>query len=87
MLDRVIAGPVPRVMEQRRRRVRSAERRVVAHIDPGPSGGGLAPGQHRHRRVVTVQALRRQHMGRDQVVQRPQRHRTRANLVGQRRTG
>ena len=87
MLDRVIAGPVPRVAEQRRRRVRTAERRVVADIDPGPPGGGLALGQHRHRRVVTVQALRRQHMRRDQIVQRPQRHRAGADLVGQRRTG
>ena len=30
MLFRVSAGPVPRVMEQGRRRVRTAERRVVA---------------------------------------------------------
>ena len=85
MLDRVIAGTIPRVAEQRRRRVRTAERRVVAHIDPGPRGVGLALGQHRHGRVVAVQTRSRQHVGRNQVVQRPQRHRTRAHLVGQRR--
>ena len=85
MLDRVIARAIPRVAEQRRRRVRAAERRVVAHIDPGPRGVGLALGQHRHRRVVAVQTRSRQHVGRDQVVQRLQRHGTRAHLVGQRR--
>ena len=83
MLDRVIAGPVPRVAEQCRRRVRTAERRVVADVDPGPRGSGLALGQHRHRRVIAVQTLRRQHMRRDPVVQRPQRHRAGAHLVGQ----
>ena len=83
MFDRVIAGPVPRVAEQCRRRVRTAERRVVADVDPGPRGSGLALGQHRHRRVIAVQTLRRQHMRRDPVVQRPQRHRAGAHLVGQ----
>ena len=43
MLDRVIAGPVPRVAEQCRRRVRTAERRVVADVDPGPRGSGSCP--------------------------------------------
>ena len=54
MLDRVIARSIPRVAEQSGGRVRAGERRVVAHIDPGPRGVGLALGQHRHRRVVTV---------------------------------
>ena len=87
MLDRVIAGPVPRVAEQRGRRIGAAERRIVAHIDPGPPRGGLAPGQHRHRGIVAVQAIRRQNMLRDQIVQRAQRHPTRAHLVGQGSTG
>ena len=77
------ARPVPRVAEQRRRRIRSAERPVVAHIDPGPPGGALAPGQHRHRGVVAMQTIRRHDMGRDQIVQGLQRHRARADLVGQ----
>ena len=85
MLERVIAGAVPRIAEQRRRRIRAAERRVVAHIDPGSARVGLALGQNRHRRVVAVQALRRQHMVRDQIVQRPERHRAGPDLVGQRR--
>ena len=62
---------VGRVSEQRRQRVLTGERCVVAHIGPGPRGVGLALGQHRHRRVVTVHTLRRQHMRRDQLVQRP----------------
>ena len=68
MLDRVIARTIPRVAEQSGGRVRTAEGRVVAHIDPGPRGVGLALGQHRHRRVVTVQTFCRQHVGRDQVM-------------------
>ena len=62
VFDRVIAGTVPRVAEQSRRRVRAAERPVVADIDPRPAGGALAPGQHRHGGVVAVQAVRRQNM-------------------------
>ena len=85
MLDRVIAGTIPRVAEQRRRRVRTGERRIVAHIDPGPRRVGLALGQHRHGRVVAVQTRSRQHVGRNQVVQRLQRHRAGTHLVGQRR--
>ena len=83
MLDRVIARSIPRVAEQRRRRVRTAEGRVVAHIDPGPRRVGLALGQHRHRRVVTVQTFCRQYVGLDQLVQRLQRHGTGPHLVGQ----
>ena len=85
MLDRMIARTVPRVAEQSCRRVRARERRIVAHIDPGPPGGALALGQHRHRRVVAVQAFCRQHVGLDQRVQRLQRRGARTHLVGQRR--
>ena len=52
-------------------------------IDPRPPGGALALGQHRYRGVVAMQAFRRHDMGLDQVVQRLQRHRARAHLVGQ----
>jgi len=83
VLDWMIAGPIPRVAEQRCRRVQTAERPVVADIDPGPAFVGLAFGKHRHRRVVAMQAFGRQHMGRNEVVQRAQRHRAGAHLVGQ----
>ena len=83
MLDRMIARAVPRVAEQGRRRVRTAERPVVADIDPGPPGRGLAPGQYRHGGVVAVQAFGCQHMGRNQVVQGLQSYGAGAHLVGQ----
>ena len=85
MFNRMHAGAVARVSEQRRRRVLPGERRVVSHIGPGPRGVGLALRQHRHRRVVTVQPLRRQHMRRNQLVQRSQREGACTHLVGQRR--
>ncbi len=43
-------------MEQGRRRVCAAERRVIADIGPWPPGGGLALGRNRHRRVVRADA-------------------------------
>ena len=47
----MIAEPVPRVAEQRRRRVRTAERRVLAHIDPGPVRVAPCNDRHRHPRL------------------------------------
>lgn len=72
-------------MEQRSRRCCSPKGSVVADIDPGPAGVGLALRQDRHRRVVAVKPLRREHMPLDQCVQRTQRRRARPDLVGQRR--
>ena len=81
----MIARAIPGITEQRRRRVRTGERLIVAHIDPGPRGVGLALGQHRHRGIVPVQTFCRQNMRLDQRVQRLQRHGAHAHLVGQRR--
>jgi hypothetical protein len=50
-------------VEQRRRGRRSAERPVIAGINPDPAGVGLALGQNRHRRVIAVQTLARHDMG------------------------
>ena len=85
MLNRVIAGAIPGVSEQHRRRVPASERRVVAHIDPGPRGVGLPLRQYRHRGVVAVQTRSRQHMVRDQIMKRLQSRRAGAYLIGQRR--
>jgi hypothetical protein len=63
----------------------AGERAVIADVHPGSAPIGLALGQHRHRRVVTVQALGRQHMGLDQRVQRCERDGAGTHLVGQRR--
>jgi len=42
----MLAGAIPRDVQQRRRRVAPAEGLVVTHVDPGPPGRGLAVGQH-----------------------------------------
>ena len=82
-VDLVIARTIPRVAEQRRRRVRAGERHVVANVDPGPPGIGLALGQHRHGRIVAVQTLRSHHVGLDKLVQRLRCYGARTHLVGQ----
>ena len=85
MALRVLATAIAGELEERRRRCATGEGTVVADIHPEPALVGLALGQHRYRRVVTVQAFGRQHMGLDQPVQRCEHDGTRANLVGQRR--
>ena len=45
----MLAGPIARVIEHGRRRRRSAEWLVVAHIDPDATGIDLASGQDRDR--------------------------------------
>lgn len=81
----MIAAAVARIEEHRRRRVRAPERAVVAHVDPGPRRRRLAPGQHRHRRVVAMHPAAGKDMGADEVVERPQKNGAAADLVGQRR--
>jgi len=60
-------GAVARVVEHRRRRVWPAERAIVAHINPTSPGVGLALGQDRHGRVVSVQSLGGKNMARGEV--------------------
>ena len=79
---RMLAAPVARVVEDRGRRPGAAERLIVADVDPEPAGVGLAFGQHRHGRVVAVQALGGHDMGLDQAPKRIERRRDRANGVG-----
>jgi hypothetical protein len=62
---RMLAFAVAGVIEHRCQRCCPTEWRVISDIDPTPAGIGLAFGQHRHRRVITVQALSRQNMGFD----------------------
>ena len=83
MPARVLAVAVARVEEHRRRRCRAGERPVVADIGPQPPGDGLAFGQHRHGRVVAVQALGGQHMAADQLDQRRQAGGAGADPIGQ----
>jgi hypothetical protein len=76
----VLAAAVARVVEQRRRGRRSAERPVIADVDP--AGVGLALGQNRHWSVIAVQTLGRHDI--DQRQQRLQHGGAGADLVGQR---
>jgi hypothetical protein len=66
----MLTGPIMRVVEHRRRRILSAERPVVAHIDPSPPDIGLALRQDRYGRVVAMQALGREDMRLDPPDQR-----------------
>ena len=79
---RMLAPPVARVVEDRGGRPGAAERLVVADVNPEPAGVGLALRQHRHGRVVAVQALGRHDMGLDQAPKRIKRRRDRADGVG-----
>ncbi len=80
---RVLAAPITRVVEDRRRRRRSAEGAVVADVVPYPRHLGLAGSQHRHGRVVAMQPFGRQHMGFQAGVERQGGHADGAHLVGQ----
>ncbi len=77
----MLAATVAGVVEHRRRRRRSAEWPIVAHVGPEPAGDGLALGQHRHGGVITVDPRSGQHVGTDQRHQRRQRGRAGADPV------
>ena len=79
----VLAPAVGRVVEQRRGRGRSGERAVVAHVGPQSTDGSLAPSQHGHGGIITVQPLCRQHVSADQRHQRRQRGGDGTDPVGQ----
>jgi hypothetical protein len=81
----MLARPVARGVEQRRRRILAAKRPVVADIHPNPPGFRLAFRENRHGGVVAVQPIGRQNMAVNQRVQRTQRGGAGAHLIGQRR--
>ena len=64
---RVLAPPVARVTEDRGWRPGAAERLVVANVNPKPAGVGPAFHQHRHCRVVAMQAIGRHDMHLDET--------------------
>jgi hypothetical protein len=84
MTLRVLATPVARVVEDRRRRRRSAERSVVADIGPQPPGDRLASGQHGHGGVIAMQTVRCHDVRPDQSEQRRQGRRAGADPIRQR---
>jgi len=79
----MLAAPVPRIMEQCRRGIRTAEGSIVPHIDPQTRRIGLATRHDRHRGVVAMQARGIMNMGFDQPVERHQRMTCRPDLIGE----
>src|SRR5207302_2939332 len=79
----MLAGPIARVVEHRRWRIRPAERTIVAHINPTSPGVGLPFGQDRHSRVVAVQTLGRENVSLNPPEERCQRGAAAPHLVGQ----
>ncbi|MBV9559772.1 MAG: hypothetical protein JOY90_04810 [Bradyrhizobium sp.] len=78
----VLAGAVARVEECCRGRIATAERTILAHIDPEPFGRGMPLGEHRHRRLVAMRVLAGEHVRMDQIVRRSQQRGTTADLNG-----
>ena len=85
MVFRMLACTIGRVIEQRGRRCFAAERAIVAHIGPEPAGCAFSFREHRHGRVVTVNAFRAKNMLLDFVDERRQRRCGRADPAGERR--
>jgi hypothetical protein len=85
MALRMFASSVTRIVEHGRGRCPAGKGPIIAHIDPCPAGMGLALGQNRHRRVVAVQALGRQHIGFETIMERTKGVAAGAHLIGKRR--
>jgi hypothetical protein len=79
---RMLAPPIARVVEDRGGRPGAAERLIVADVDPEPAGVGLTFRQHRHGRVVAMQALGRHDMGLEEAAEGVEHRADRANRVG-----
>jgi hypothetical protein len=58
----VFAVTIAGVKEERRRRVGTGEGPVIPDISPHPPCTGFSFGQHRHGRVVAVEALGAEHV-------------------------
>jgi hypothetical protein len=82
MLLRMRAGPIRRVEEHCSRWIGAGKRPVVANIGPQSPQAGLHLGQHRHGGVVAMDPLGGEHVGLDQLVERQQRRRTGADMIG-----
>ncbi len=82
MLLGMDAGAIGRVEEHCGGRRGAAERPVVTHIGPQPPGPGLHLGQHRHGGVIAMDPLGGEHVSLDQFVERHQRGRAGADMIG-----
>jgi hypothetical protein len=85
MLPWMFARAVARLEEHRTWRRPATERAVVAHVGPTSPSDSLAPGQHRHGRVVAVQPLGRHHVRQQALMERQQDCAAGPDLIGQRR--
>jgi hypothetical protein len=82
---RMLAASIARVIEHSRRRILSPEGAVVTGIDPAPCDVRFALGQHRHSRIVAMQAMGGQRMGLQALEERIQSRAAGPNLIGQSR--
>ena len=80
---RVLAAPIVRVIEHRRRRIPPAEGPVGADIDPTSPGVGLSLGQDRDGGVIAVQSLGCEDMRLDAREERGEDGTAGADLIGQ----
>jgi hypothetical protein len=80
---RMLSSPVARVIEQGRRRILAAKRPVVPYIGPDPTEDSLQFCQHRHRRIVGVDAFRPHDMGTNRLNNRVERHYAGADPIRQ----
>ena len=85
MLFGMFATACWRVVIERCRCRAAAERRIVADIRPQSAGHAFILGQHRHRRVVGMNALGGENVLFDLVNKRLQRGTACANPIGERR--
>jgi hypothetical protein len=79
----MLAGAILRIEEHCGRRIGSSEGAIVADICPQPSRPGPALRQDRDRRVVAVHPPGGEHVGSNEVVERPQHDGAGTDLVGQ----
>jgi hypothetical protein len=85
MRSGMFALAVARVVAQRHRRRRAAERAIVPHIIPDPRHLGLVLGEKRNSGVVGMKAVCGKPVGFQKQEQGLHRHAYRADLVSQRR--
>lgn len=81
----MFAAPVRRVEEDGSRGIGPAEGPVVSDVGPDPTFRGLPLGQDRDRYVIALHLLAGEHVGPDEIVQRPEQGGTGADLLGERR--
>ena len=79
---RMLPTPVARVAVDRCRRLAAAERPIVAHVSPQPSGVGLAICQHRDGRVIAVHPVTDKGVRLDQAIERHERRGASTDLIG-----